>query len=163
MSERRGMTVVSYLTLLTAFGVAMGYWEAVVVYYLRKLLGLVPLPENIDPALVEKIDPTIITIEQTREAATIILLIALALAAGRNNWQRWGTFLFAFGVWDIFYYVGLKVLLDWPGSLSAPDLLFLIPRPWYAPVWMPLLASVAMIVIGMLCIGYGARLRRRER
>jgi len=64
-------------------------------------------------------------------------------------------------VWDIFYYVGLKALLDWPGSLSAPDLLFLIPRPWYAPVWMPLLASVGLIVIGVLCIRFGARLRMR--
>ena len=88
MSERRGMTVASYLTCLSAFGVAMGYWEAVVVYYLRKLLELVPLPEDIDPALVDQIDPTIITIEQTREASTIISnRHFLAISKVSANWK----------------------------------------------------------------------------
>ncbi len=157
------MTVASYLALVGAFGVAMGYCEAVLVYYLRQMLDLVPLPENIDPTMVTSIDPTVITVEQTREAATIIMLVSLAMVAGRNGWQRIGTFLFAFGVWDIFYYVGLKALLDWPGSLLAPDLLFLIPQPWYAPVWVPLTASAGMIVLGIMCVRYGAKLRMRER
>jgi hypothetical protein len=162
MADRtaRGMTIVSFMTLLAAFGVAMGYAEAVVVYYLRRLLDLVPLPDDIDPAMITQVDQRVLAVEQTREAATVIMLLALAIASGRNTWQRVGAFLFTFGVWDIFYYVGLKTLLGWPGSLNAPDLLFLIPRPWYAPVWMPILASVAMIVIGGLCIRRGALPRR---
>lgn len=161
-APRRGMTVRGYLTVLTAFGVAMGYMEAVIVYYLRRLLGLVPLPEAIDPAMVAHVDPRVISVEQTREVATIIILASLAVIAGRNNWQRLGTFLFAFGVWDIFYYVGLKALLDWPGSLTSPDLLFLIPRPWYAPVWLPIIISLGLIAAGVACIRAGSRRTRAQ-
>ncbi len=156
------MTIARFMTLLTAFGVAMGYAEAVVVYYLRRLLDLVPLPDDITPAMMAQADPRTLAVEQTREVATIIMLLALAIVSGRNTWQRVGAFLFAFGVWDIFYYVGLKTLLGWPGSLGAPDVLFLIPSPWYAPVWMPIVASVVMIVIGVLCIRRGARQRVRQ-
>ena len=158
----RGMTIISFMTLLAAFGVAMGYAEAVVVYYLRQLLDLAPLAEDITHTVMAHADSRVLAVEQTREVATIVMLLALALASGRNTWQRVGAFLFAFGVWVIFYYVGLKALLGWPGSLGTLDLLFLIPRPWYAPVWMPILASVAMIVVGGLCIRNGARQRVRQ-
>ena len=47
------MTVAGYLTFLTAFGVAMGYWEAVVVYYLRKLLAWAM--EKVKPEFAERI------------------------------------------------------------------------------------------------------------
>ena len=154
---RRGMTVIRYLVLLTAFGIAMGYLEAVVVVYIREILGIVPTPEQLDPEVMAQVPPRLISVEQTREAATIIMLASLAMVAGRNNWQRLGTFLFTFGVWDIFYYVGLKALLDWPASLTTMDCLFLIPRPWHFPVWGPLVASCGLILLGVLLMRLGAR------
>jgi len=155
----RGMTVFRYLVLLTAFGIAMGYLEAVVVVYIRQILGIVPTPEQLDPQVMAQIPPNIISLEQTREAATIIMLASLAMVAGRNNWQRLGTFLFTFGVWDIFYYVGLKALIDWPASLTTMDCLFLIPKPWYFPVWGPLAASCGLMLLGLLFMRLGARRR----
>jgi hypothetical protein len=153
------MTVLSYVTLLTAFGIAMGYLEAVVVVYIRKILGIVPTPEQLDPEAIGQLPAWLISVEQTREAATIVMLLSLAIIAGRNNWQRLGTFVFAFGVWDIFYYVGLKALIDWPESLTTTDCLFLIPQPWFSPVWVPVAASCALIILGVVFMRLGARRR----
>ena len=56
----------------------------------------------------------------------------------------------AFGVWDIFYYVGLKVMCDWPRSLFDWDILFLLPLPWWGPVVAPASIALLMIVWGTL-------------
>jgi hypothetical protein len=44
-----------------------------------------------------------------------------------------------------FYYVWLKVILNWPDSLLTWDILFMIPYPWVGPVLAPILVSIAMI------------------
>jgi hypothetical protein len=54
----------------------------------------------------------------------------------------------AFGVWDIFYYVFLKVLTGWPHSLMDWDILFLLPLPWWGPVIAPVSIAVLMILWG---------------
>ena len=46
-------------------------------------------------------------------------------------------FFWAFGLWDICYYVWLWVILRWPASLLDFDVLFLIPLPWIGPVLAP--------------------------
>ena len=149
----------SFLAALTAFGIAMGHLEAVVVVYIRHIMGIVPTPEQLDPATMAKVPEWIIVSEQGREAATIIMLAALGFLAGRNALERLATFLYAFGVWDIFYYVSLKVQLDWPASLGTHDCLFLIPKPWYAPVWLPVAISLGMMAIALVM--FSASQRRR--
>jgi hypothetical protein len=58
-----------------------------------------------------------------------------------------------FGVWDIFYYLWLKVLLGWPASVFDWDVLFLIPLPWIGPVVAPLLVALAMVGCGVaICL-----------
>jgi hypothetical protein len=49
--------------------------------------------------------------------------------------------MFVFGIWDLFYYVWLKVCLGWPSSLLTWDVLFLIPVPWVGPVLAPVPSS----------------------
>jgi hypothetical protein len=90
--------------------------------------------------------------ELAREASTIVMVVAVAVIAGSKRWERFGYFLVAFGMWDIFYYVWLKVLLNWPQSLGEWDVLFLIPLPWVGPVIAPLLVSVGMIVSGVFIV-----------
>jgi len=133
---------------LAAFGVAFGHLEAVVVVYIREIIGIIPTPEQLDPAVMAHLPGWLIAIEQTREAATIIMLAALALVAGRYARQRLGVFLYTFGIWDVIYYISLKIMIDWPASLTTMDCLFLIPVPWHLPVWVPLAISVLMIVWG---------------
>jgi len=140
------------VALLSAFAIAMGYLEAVVVVYIRKILDIVPTPEDLTTQTLEQFPNWLMSTEQSREAATIIMLVALACLVGRTAMRKLGTFLFAFGVWDIVYYVSLKALIDWPASLATRDCLFLIPQPWYAPVWVPVLISLGMIALGLLLL-----------
>ena len=53
--------------------------------------------------------------------------------------------MWAFAFWDIFYYVWLYALLRWPSGPTTIDVLFLIPRPWIAPVFVPVVASLLVI------------------
>ena len=87
-----------------------------------------------------------------REAATLLLLAAVALAVARNVRQWLAAFVIAFGVWDLLFYCFLKVLLDWPASLWTWDLLFLLPVPWVAPVLAPMLAALTMIGAGLIVL-----------
>jgi len=91
-----------------------------------------------------------VTIEAVREGATLVVLSGAALAVAHNFRQWFAAFLVIFGLWDIFYYIFLKVLLDWPSSLLEWDLLFLLPVPWVAPVLAPVLVSLSMIGAGLV-------------
>jgi hypothetical protein len=94
----------------------------------------------------------IIFTELGREAATIMMLITLSIIAGNSIVSYIAYFLLLFGIWDIFYYVFLKIILDWPESLSTTDVFFLIPTPWIGPVWLPVLLSVIIIAVGLIIL-----------
>lgn len=138
MSMRRRLLPVA------VFACAMAYLEAAVVVYLRRLVDVVE-PWR-DPGVY---DATIAAIEVAREAATLVMLAALGWACGRNARTRVAFALFAFGVWDILYYGWLKVLLGWPDSLVTPDILFLIPLPWWGPVIAPVLVALLLAAGGV--------------
>ena len=73
------------------------------------------------------------------------MLFTLAWLAGRKYKEKLAFFLWTFAFWDIFYYFWLYVLIKWPPSILTPDVLFLIPCPWIAPVILPVGISVLMI------------------
>jgi len=131
------------LILLAIFGIAMGLLEAAVVVYLRQLYYPEGLTLPLKPA-----SPRILVVESTRELATIVMLVSVSMAIGENALQCFAYFLYMFGFWDIFYYVFLKVFLDWPASILAWDVLFFIPVPWVSPVLAPIICSLTMIVFG---------------
>jgi hypothetical protein len=139
------------LSLLAVFGIAMAHLEGVVVVYLRRALGMLDSESNKES--VEKIEPRYLTIEMTREVATIIMLVIIAYLAG-NTWIERGLFfLWTFAFWDLFYYLSLYILIKWPPTLKTIDVLFLIPKPWIAPVWFPIgVSSLTIIVIALLYI-----------
>ena len=136
---------------VSAYAIAMAYLEAVVVVYLRALLGLTDITD-VDVSL----GPYGL-MEIGREAATITMLAAVGWMAGRHWKERWAYGLFAFGFWDVFYYIWLRVLLSWPESLMGWDLLFLIPLPWWGPVLAP--ASIAVLI----CVAAVMAVMRMER
>jgi len=119
----------------------MGYLEAAIVVYLRALY----YPEGFSFPLIP-MDAEIVGVEIGREAATVVMIFAIAWAAARSGWQTLMGFALIFGVWDIAYYVGLEILLGWPSSLLEPDILFLIPVVWIGPVWAPSLIALPMSV-----------------
>lgn len=144
------------------FAIAFGFVEAAVVVYLRHLLGatqpqipqgeilfLVPGIAFLDPKTAVEIinDSAILNLEMIREAATIIMLAAVAMIAGINLKQRIAYFFLAFGVWDIFYYVFLRLTIGWPKAFSDLDIFFLLPFPWVGPVFVPIVVS-AILALG---------------
>jgi hypothetical protein len=140
------------LPWLVTYTVAMAYVESAVVVYLRAIyypqgfaFPLAPLP------------PGMVAIEIGREAATLVMLLGVAMLAGMQRWERFLAFCVSFGVWDLFYYVWLWLLIGWPPSLFTWDVLFLIPVPWTGPVLAPVIVSVLLVVGGLLLWRKGAR------
>ena len=127
------------------FGAAMGFAEAVVVLYLR----MIYYPGGFEFPLKFIADQEII-IEVYREMATIFMLLSFSVLAGKSPSERFSCFIISFGIWDIFYYIWLKVLLDWPASLLDWDILFLIPVPWIGPVIAPVTVSLLLILSGII-------------
>lgn len=150
---------------LWMMAVAFGFIEASVVVDLREVyvremalhgpnyfaglqVTLVSLPSRL------------VAVEMVREACTILLLGAVAWLAGRRTADRAGAFLLSFGVWDLTYYAALKVIAGWPDSLRAWDILFLIPLPWVAPVWAPIIVATLFVAAGSYLFWTPGRDRR---
>jgi hypothetical protein len=149
------------IAALTLLGIAFGYVEAAVVVYLRSIYDplrarvypnhpageLFPLlkPEHLG-------DTQLLAVELGREFATLVMLAAAAIAVSRN-WRTWlAAFGLIFGVWDIWFYIFLKVTINWPASLFTWDILFLLPGPWVGPVIAPVIVSAVMIGAGALVL-----------
>lgn len=133
------------LIFLSLYSIGMAYVEAMVVVYLRRLISfqdLSTLPISDIEVLLR--DNHIYFEEQTREAATILMLIAVALLSGRNLKEKIASFLWCFALWDIFYYLFLLIWTGWPQSLMDMDVLFLIPAPWVSPILLPITISIIM-------------------
>ena len=135
------------LAWLTIYAVAMAYLESAVVVYLRAIY----YPHGFDFPL-SLMPPEMVAIETGREAATLVMLLGVAMLAGADRWERFLAFCFSFGVWDIFYYAWLWLFLRWPSSLFTWDVLFLIPVPWIGPVLAPVLVSVALVTGSLLML-----------
>ncbi|MCX6325093.1 MAG: hypothetical protein NT144_00350 [Bacteroidia bacterium] len=133
------------LFLLALFGIAMAHFEGVVVVYLRNVLGILDSESNNES--VDKFPKRFLHIEMTREAATIIMLLVIAYLVGVTWIEKGVIFLWTFAFWDLFYYLSLYILIKWPPKLTTIDVLFLIPKPWIAPVWFPMGVSTITIII----------------
>jgi hypothetical protein len=140
-----GLRLNSRPVWVTLYALAMAFVEAAVVVYLRS---------NISPVTGL---PQVPSIEVAREAATIVMLLAVAALSGSDRWERFLWFCVAFGIWDIGYYVWLRLLIGWPASLLSWDVLFLIPVPWMAPVLAPVIVSVGLVTGSLWLLRLHAR------
>jgi hypothetical protein len=136
------------LLWVSVFAVAMAFIESAVVVYLRELY----YPEGFQFPL-SSIALNIAITEIIREAATIIMLLAIGVIVGKKFITRFAYFIYAFAIWDIYYYIFLKLLLAWPETLLTWDILFLIPVTWVGPVISPIILSFTMILLAC-CILY---------
>ena len=132
--------------IVMAFAVAMAWVEAASVFYIRALVDRVE-PYQANPL---PLNPALGNVELWREAATLVMLATLGLMAGRTWRRRVGYAALAFGVWDIFYYLFLRLISGWPRTLLDWDILFLLPLPWWGPVLAPVSIALVMIVWGTL-------------
>jgi len=130
------------LLWVTLFCIAMGMLESSVVIYLRELY----YPDGFRFPL----KPTsyiIAVTELLRELSTLMMLLGIGMLAGKSKQERFAWFIYSFAIWDIFYYVFLYLIIDWPTSLLDWDILFLLPTIWVGPVWTPLVLSGLMILL----------------
>ena len=144
----RTNNLIKNISLATLFSISMGFLESITVIYLRKIF----YPEGFSFPLNIYISKSIIRIEIIREICTLVMLICISILIGKNLYTQIAYFLLSFGLWDIFYYIGLKILLNWPESLLTWDILFLIPIPWTAPVLAPIMVSIVFIIISLIII-----------
>jgi len=164
-SWRRGgvPVTVGQLVISGVFAASFGFLEAVVVVYLRAAVGLLPgyqgsLSDVIrmsgdfyrQSQAISQFPRSLLTLEVLREAATILMLLSVALLTSATSRARAAVFLWTFAIWDIVYYAALWVTVRWPLSLRDPDILFLIPVPWLSPVWFPLLVSALALAAVLL-------------
>lgn len=154
---------------LLLFGISFGYLEAAVVVYLRAIYDpirqrlhpdraagdLFPLISSRELADAGPANPRRLLIEIGREASTIAMLAGFGLAAGRNFNQRMAAFAVVFGLWDMFFYVFLRLMIHWPQSIFTWDILFLIPLPWVGPVIAPVIVASTLVVCGLISLSLG--------
>lgn len=138
--------------VVSIFAIAMGFLESAVVVYLREIY----YPEGFKFPLAP-IDAHVAVTEILREAATIIMLVSLGYLAGKSLTARFAWFIYSFAIWDIFYYIFLKLLLDWPESLMTDDILFLIPVAWVGPVISPVIVATSMIGLSIIILIFDSK------
>lgn len=130
------------LTVLL-FAATMALFEAAVVADLRRLWEIGEIDLGVSPA-----SSRLLLAELLREAASLVMIVSVAILAGRRGIERFAFAALVFGIWDVLYYVFLWLLIGWPPSVFEWDALFLIPRPWIGPVLAPVLVSIGLIAGG---------------
>jgi hypothetical protein len=164
-SWRRGGVSITTRQLVISglFAASFGFLEGIVVVYLRAAAGLLPGYQGtlsdvvhmsgqfyMQSQAISQFPKSLLTLEVLREAATILMLLTVALLTSANSRARAAVFLWIFAIWDIVYYAALWATVRWPHSLGEPDVLFLIPVPWLSPVWFPLLVSALALAAVLL-------------
>jgi hypothetical protein len=145
---------------LVAAGAAIGFMHAASTIYLREIYNiksLLPawglkasdymanygdfaiLTRNV--ALKILVDNNLLVMEQTRQVATLLILVALVYLVGKDPKERMSLFMFVGGIAGVLYHAFLYALLHWPTSLSDKDVILLVPNPVIAPTYIPLLVS----------------------
>jgi hypothetical protein len=151
------------LVISGVFAASFGFLEATVVVYLRAAAGLLPgyrgtLSDVIrmsgnfyrQPQAIGEFPQSLLALEVLREGATILMLLSVAFLSSAKLRSRAAIFLWTFAIWDIVYYASLWATVRWPLSVRDRDVLFLMPVPWFAPVWFPLLVSTLALLAVLL-------------
>jgi len=138
--------------IVVIFSIAFAYIEAALVVYLRTIFYPAGFTFPLTNFGTSSLWKQLLLTEIGREAATMVLLFSSAWLFGRDLQQRFAFFLTIFAVWDIFYYVWLKILINWPGSIMDWDILFLIPTTWASPVLAPVLISLTVLIFSIITL-----------
>jgi hypothetical protein len=149
----------------------LGYVEAAVVTYLRRIIGFQSGYQEgarkvyldlgdiafVQPNRSVLVDPVLTQVEIAQEAATLVILVAIGVVAADTLRRRLAAFFVAFTVWDLTYYLFLRMLDGWPTGLLDRDVFFLIPVTWVGPVATAVVASSVVLVVSSRAYLAGGR------
>jgi len=99
---------------------------------------------------LNNLPPSLLSVEGFREAASMLMLLSVAILAHLKRRERFAIFLWIFALWDMGYYVSLWATIRWPDSPTSSDVLFFVPVPWTSQVWFPLLVSILTVAVVLL-------------
>jgi hypothetical protein len=134
---------------LFVYALGMAFVEAACVVNLKQLY----YPEGWEPPF-HPIPAAGLRLEQWREAATLVMIAAVAWLPGTGGVRGFvARGLWAFSLWDLGYYLFLRFLTGWPSRLTDVDVVFLIPAPWVLPVWVPVACSTAGLLASLYLAG----------
>ena len=137
--------------IVVSFAISMACVEAASVFYIRALVDRIE-PYQANPL---PLHGALGNVELWREGATLIMMATLGVLAGCTWRRRVAYSALAFGTWDIFYYVFLRLMTGWPQTLLDWDILFLLPLPWWGPVLAPVSIASLMVAWGTLATQSG--------
>ena len=152
------------LLACAVFALSFGFVEGAIAIYLGVALGLLPghagtlsvlarLTPDLDGTQAlqfNDLSPGLLTVELIREAATMLMLLSVAILAVEKWRERLAIFLWTFALWDTAYYISLWAVVHWPDSPTTWDVMFFIPVPWIAQVWFPVLVSILTLAVVLL-------------
>lgn len=148
-----GRVPAPFLAVLGALGIALGQLDAVCAVFLRRLLDVSPTVANLGPAVLDKADPRVLGAESGREVALVVILGAVAWLVGRSPAEKLGVLLVTAGTALLARSAALKLLIGWPTSLQAREWLWMLPQPVFCPLWIPLTAAAAALMLGLWLLG----------
>lgn len=134
---------------LTVFAVAMAFVESAAVVTLKRLY----FPAGWAPPF-HPIPPEGLALEQWREIATLVMILSVAFYRRSRFAEGVAAGLWVFGIWLLGYYMFLRILTGFPARPTDLDVVFLVPKAWIAPVWVPLASA-------LVCLAVALRLRPR--
>ena len=127
---------------ISGFALAMAFAEAATIVSLKRLY----FPEGWR-APFHSIPPDAMRLEQGRELATLFAIVSVASLGRPGAREGIARALWIAGLWDLAYYALLRCLTGFPSTVSDLDVVFLLPRAWILPVWVPLVGSLAAMAI----------------
>jgi hypothetical protein len=152
MYQKQFGTTLKRLCIVIIFSIAFAYIESAVVVYLRAIFHSDNFSFPLKTFGFSPLWKQFLFTEIGRESATIVLIVTGAWLFGKSFQERFAYFLTIFAVWDIFYYVWLKVLLDWPSSITDWDILFLMPVTWASAILYPVIISITMLISAVIIL-----------
>lgn len=141
------------LYALFLFAAALGFMEALSTVYIRKIIPLeiwTLQAADLDSLVKLLENYQVLWTEQARQTAVAAAIAAAAFLAAEKNGRIWlGAVLIPAGTLKIWQYLFLLLLIRWPSSPDAYDIIAFIPSPFIGPVYLPVLIGILPAFLGV--------------
>ncbi len=143
-------------TVFTAISaVSLGFIEAILSIYTRRIIPMVQWNSQVkDIKSLTKLlnDQQLLWTQQAAEIASLLIIVSIAFAAGKDGRQRAALLMLAAGLWKLFKTVFMFIMIGWPGGSAQWEIVTLWPAPCLAPVYLSVLMCLILLVIAFILL-----------